>query len=79
VHHVAVTITITGVTAATLNGEGAAPGVPRAAVSDERAPSDFTVRELAVAALADESPLGFDELDELVLDVAVQRCLRYAT
>jgi succinate dehydrogenase/fumarate reductase flavoprotein subunit len=75
VHHVAVTITITGVTAATLNGEGAAPGVPRAAVSDERAPSDFTVRERAVAALLDESSLRFDELDELVLDVAVQRHL----
>jgi VCBS repeat-containing protein len=70
-----VTITITGVTAATSNGEGEGPGVPRAAVFDERAPSDFTVRERAVAALLDESSLRFDELDELVLDVAVQRHL----
>jgi VCBS repeat-containing protein len=50
-----VTIAITGMTAAPSNGEGEGPpGVPRAAaVAAERAPSELTVRERAIAALVD--------------------------
>jgi VCBS repeat-containing protein len=67
-----VTITITGVTAATANAEGEGSAVHRAAAEpDERTPWDATVRERAIAALVDESPLRIDELEGILADIGI--------